>query len=141
MANEYKNVLRTTSAEHDFKEMRANITRRIEAYEMARLRAKASVFVTISILSLFAIFPAISYFISGIAHSGFNLYLSLASSDWSFVTGHFKEFFSSIATAMPINETFILLTIVVLFFVSLLSTFRSMSTLFAGQKHLSIISS
>ena len=82
----------------------------IERLQLGRYRLRMAAFGTLALASLVALVPAGSYFASTVGRSGLVSYLSLASSDGSYLLNNFGDWAMSVAMTLPVTGMIAVLT-------------------------------
>ena len=91
------------------------IMRRIETYEVRRLRIRAGFEGALVAVALVLCVPAINYLATGAAQSGFSQYLSLLFSDGGYVFANMKDFALTLADSLPAAGAIAILSIGIVF--------------------------
>ena len=112
MANKDQNISKIIIAEEPPSGMYERICTTIERAETRRLRARAALHASIMMASIIGFVPALTYLIDRFSRSGFSEYLSLASSDTSYVFHNLGSFALSLADSLPVSASIMTIVIV-----------------------------
>jgi hypothetical protein len=97
---------------------------RVERFEISRSRRRSLFFGAVSTIAVVAIVPIVAFILESSYRSGFGTYISLISSDSSYITQHLQEFLMSAASSLPIMGGMGMLLILFIFMNSLRRTVR-----------------
>ncbi|MCK9352259.1 MAG: hypothetical protein WCT49_05040 [Candidatus Paceibacterota bacterium] len=103
---------------------------RIQHHKRRIARIKFTLLGLSSALSAAAIFPVISYTVSGFVSTGFYQYISLAFSDGGAILPYWKEFIMTLAESLPAFEISLLLAVIFALLESLKLTIKNMPVAF-----------
>ena len=84
---------------------------RVEKFEVKRSHRMSVAFETISILAAVAIVPLVYYILQSSSQSGFGRYMSLISSDTTYMMQNWKEFLMSAASSLPLTGGIVILVV------------------------------
>jgi len=88
-----------------YKDIEEKVMNRISHTRIVRARWHFALHATSILVAIFAFIPAINSFNTSASHSGFSNYISLFSTDWSYMINSWKSFGLLLIESMPIIET------------------------------------
>jgi len=102
---------------------------RIHRYEIRRLRIRFGLNMTLVLCAALAFIPTMQFLRDSAIQSGFSDYVSLFSTDSSFVLSHLNEVIMPIADSLPITGTVISLGLLLILIYSLRGILSNRSSL------------
>lgn len=97
---------------------------RVEQFEVKRSHRQSLAYKAICLLSVVALVPAIYFILQSSSKSGFGRYVSLLSSDSSYVFQNWREFLMSAASSLPITGSIAALLILFIIVTTVRRTVR-----------------
>ena len=97
-----------------YKRIEGSVMNRISHTRTIRARWHFALHATSVIVAILAFIPVVNSFTTSASHSGFSSYISLFSTDWSFVIGSWKSFGLLLIESMPIIETIAIVSLVLI---------------------------
>ena len=97
---------------------------RVEEFEVTRSHRRSISFLAVTLVAFLAVIPAIYYISSSISSSGFGKYMSLITSDGSYVLSNWKELMLSMASSLPLTGA---MAILLALFITMLAIRRTIS--------------
>ena len=97
-----------------YKRIETNVIIRIENTRLNRARLYLTLHISSAVMALVAFIPVVKSFMTSSSQSGFSTYLSLFSSDWSYVLASWKDFGLSLIESLPIIETVLIVGLILI---------------------------